>query len=192
MAWRVAGTYRGNHALSAILFGVIAVHAVTAPMPLFAQPAPVAPAEHAARPLSAETFVRLAHSTAVVQASAAELAASREARPDAKAFAQRMVEFRRGQIAKLEGLARDNQIAIPAKPEWQHRVILENLEPLDFLALSRRYAEFQVQALEQEMQIYGGAADGAEVWIRAFAAGIAPGLQTFLEEAREMKKAVGP
>jgi hypothetical protein len=32
----------------------------------------------------------------------------------------------------------------------------------------RRYAEFQVQALEQEMQFYG-AANGAEDWITAFA-----------------------
>ena len=78
-----------------------------------------------------------------------------------------MVEFRRGQIARLEGAARDNKAAIPTLAELGHRQILENLEPLDYLALSRRYAEFQVQALEQEMQIYGGAANSPEGWPRS-------------------------
>jgi putative membrane protein len=163
-----------------------------APVPLNAQPTSAPPAAQAARSLDSRTFVRLAHSSASVQARAAELAATRETRPEAKAYAQRMVEFRRGEIARLEGAARDNKVAISTPAELEHRQILENLEPLDYLALSRRYAEFQVQALEQEMQIYGGAANGPEGWPRALAAETAPELRRFLEEAREMQKAVGP
>ena len=127
--------------------------------------------------MNAETFVRLAHSSASVQARAAELAATRETRPEAKAYAQRMVEFRRSQISRLEGAARDNNAAIPTSAELGHRQILENLEPLDYLALSRRYAEFQIQALEQEMQIYGGAVNSPEGWPRGLAAETAPELR---------------
>ena len=163
-----------------------------APLPVMAQPAPAAPGAQAVRPLDPETFVRLAHSSASVQARAAGLAATRETRPEAKAYAQRMVDFRRGQIAKLEGAARDNKVAVPPLAELEHRQILENLEPLDYLALSRRYAEFQLQALEQEMQIYGGAANGSEAWTRTIAAEIGPRLRTLIEEAREMRNAVGP
>jgi putative membrane protein len=177
-------------ALGRMLAGASAL--AIAPVPLGAQPAPAPPAAQAVRPLDSGTFVRLAHSSASVQARAAELAATRETRPEAKAYAQRMVEFRRGQIARLEGAARDNKVAIPTLAELGHRQILENLEPLDYLALSRRYAEFQVQALEQEMRIYGGAANSPEGWLRALAAETAPELRRVLEDAREMLKAVGP
>jgi hypothetical protein len=103
-----------------------------------------------------------------------------------------MVDFRRSQIPRLEGAARDNNAALPTTAELEHRQILENLEPLDYLALSRRYAEFQIQALEQEMQIYGGAANSPDGWPRSLATEIAPELRKLLEEAREMRKAVGP
>jgi putative membrane protein len=178
--------------LAGKLAGASVLPATMIPLPLRAQPAPAPPAAQAVRPLNAETFVRLAHSSASVQARAAELAATRETRPAAKAYAQRMVEFRRGQIAGLETAARDNKVAIPTQAELEHRQILENLEPLDYLALSRRYAEFQIQALEQELQIYGGAANSPEGWLRSLAAATAPELRRLLEEAREMVKAVGP
>ncbi|MFL5315113.1 MAG: DUF4142 domain-containing protein, partial [Microvirga sp.] len=67
-------------------------------------PAAAQPAQPAARsrPVpDAETFLRLAHSAAVLQAQAAELAASRDTRPEVRAFARRMAEFRREQIASL-------------------------------------------------------------------------------------------
>jgi predicted outer membrane protein len=142
--------------------------------------------------LDPEMFIRFAHSIAVVQARAAEVAASRQTRPEVKAFAEKMVEFRRNQIHKLEGVAREGNITIPAKPEREHRLILENLEPLDFLALSRRYAEFQFQALEQELQIYARATTGQQEWPKVFAAGVTPELQRLLDEARKVKNAVGP
>jgi putative membrane protein len=154
-----------------------------------AQPASSPPA---ARILDAASFLRLAHSSAVLQSRAAELVASREARPEARAFAQRMVEFRREQIPKLESAARDQRLAVPSVQEFEHRVILENLEPLDFLALSRRYAEIQVQALEQESHGFASAESSPDDWLKNFAAAIRPRLEQLLAEARQMQKAVGP
>jgi predicted outer membrane protein len=154
-----------------------------------AQPAATAPAPQI---VDAAAFVRLAHSSAVLQARAAQLASSRETRPDARAFAQKMVEFRREQIPKLEALAREHQLAVPAVQEFEHQVVLENLEPLDFLALSRRYAEIQVQALEQEARGYAAAEISSQDWVKRFAAGMRPRLEQLLGEARAMQKAVGP
>jgi putative membrane protein len=140
----------------------------------------------------AETFLRLAHSFAVLQARAADLAASRETRPEVRSFAQRMVEFRRGQIPRLLATAREHMIAVSPVPEFEHRIIIENLEPLDFLALSRRYAEIQVQALEQELQGYTSGEGALDQGIKALAHDTRPHLQRLLDEARQVRQAVGP
>jgi predicted outer membrane protein len=157
--------------------------------PAAAQPASLPPA---AKTLDAASFLRLAHSSAVLQSSAAQLVASREARPEARAFAQLMVEFRREQIPKLEAAARDHQLAVPSVQEFEHQVILENLQPLDFLALSRRYAEIQVQALEQELRGFTSAESSPNAWLKNLANETRPRLQHLLDEARQMQKAVGP
>jgi predicted outer membrane protein len=179
----------GHGGLLSVVLAALAFVAVTAPTMAVAQPGA---STQVAKLPNAETFVSLAHSSAVVQARAAELVASRETRPEARSFAQRMVEFRRGQIARLEGAARENSVPIPALPQFEHRMILENLEPLDFLALSRRYAEFQVQALEQELQIYASVQDAPAGWLGALSGEMRPDLSRLLDEAREMQKAVGP
>jgi putative membrane protein len=152
--------------------------------PLMAQPAPA--------PSNVETFLRLAYSSTVLQARAAELAATRDTRPEVRAFARRMVEFRREQGAKLLAVARERQLAVPPVPEFEHRIVLENLEPLDFLALSRRYAEVQVQALEQEVQGYAGGEGSPDEWVRTVARDTRPRLQQLLEEARQVRQAIGP
>ncbi|WP_048707543.1 DUF4142 domain-containing protein [Microvirga massiliensis] len=189
MQMRANGGAGHRSILPAIVLAALAFAAVMVPAMAVAQPSA---STQAAKPPDAETFVSFAHSLAVVQARAAELVASRETRPEARSFAQRMVEFRRGQIARLEGVARENSVPVPALPQFEHRMILENLEPLDFLALSRRYAEFQVQALEQELQIYASVQDAPVGWLSALAREMLPELSRLLDEAREMQKAVGP
>ena len=160
--------------------------------PGLAQPETAAPATEAVKPLDAEILFRFAHSSATIQARASELAATRDTRPEAKAFARRMVEFRRGHVPKLEAIAHDNKLDLPKQLEVEHRVIFQNLEPLDYLALTRRYAEFQVQALEQEIQIYGSAASATDTRMRGLAAETIPELRRRLDEARAVRQAVGP
>lgn len=155
-----------------------------------AQPGGGAPAPNTA--LDPASFLRLAHSSAVLQSRAAELAASRDTRPEARAFATKMVEFRREQIPKLEAIAREHRIDIPAVQDFEHQVILENLEPLDFLALSRRYTEVQVQALEQEVHGYGSGESSPEGWVQQLAKDTRPRLRELLDEARKAQLAVAP
>jgi predicted outer membrane protein len=146
----------------------------------------------AARPLDAPTFLRHAHSLAVLQARASEIVARRDTREEARTFAQRMIEFRGRQIPRLEALAKEGNLAIPAQLEFEHRVLLDNLQPLDLLALSRRYAEVEVQALEQENAIHVAAARGPDNWTKTLAAEFGPELGALLEAARETQRAVGP
>jgi putative membrane protein len=136
-------------------------------------------------------FVVSARSSAMLQLKAAEIAAKSDARPEAKQFAQEMTGFRQAHLRAIEALATANKIALPAELNFEQKVLIENLAPLDFLALSRRYAELQVQALEQETQEYEQAANQAGA-----AAGLIteylPQLRQQLDRARGMAKAVGP
>lgn len=141
-------------------------------------------------PFDAGRFLGFAYSSAVLQERASTLAATRDTRPEVKAFAGDMARFRGTQLDRLRAVAQERGLQPPAKEAFEHRVVLENLEPLDYLALSRRYAEVQVQALEQEIQSYETAEHGADEGMKRFAGEILPQLQQRLGAARRMLQAV--
>jgi putative membrane protein len=188
----MAMMYRGISALGALAplcLAATAWGAAAIVTPVAAQP--VQPAARSRLVPDAETFLRLAHSAAVLQAQAAELAASRDTRPEVRAFARRMAEFRREQIASLLSAARERTLAVSPVPALEHKVILENLEPLDSLELSRRYSEVQVQALEQEMAAYAQAESSPDGWVATVARDSKARLQGLLDEARQVRQAIG-
>ena len=117
---------------------------------------------------------------------------SKDTRPEAKEFAQAIAAFRLEQIARLQEVARAENVTLPEDKQLGHQVVLENLEPLDFLALSRRYAEIQVQVLKQEILGYQAAERSSdEVPIR-LAVETLPQFQDRLDAARIMLQAVEP
>ncbi|SCY94011.1 DUF4142 domain-containing protein [Microvirga guangxiensis] len=144
------------------------------------------------RPIEPEEFLRLAYSSASLQGQAAKLAASRETRPEVKAYATAASDFRAGLLQRIEAFAKDRSMPLPSVKEFEHQVIIENLEPLDYLALSRRYAEIQVQAIEQELKIYQAASQSPRQEIKSFAEQILPELQRQQEGAQKMYEAVRP
>jgi putative membrane protein len=160
------------------------------PAPVLAQEASAPAAE--AEPIDRGEFLVFAHSSAVLQEQASTLAASRDTRPEVKEFAQGMAAFRLEQIARLGDVARAENVTLPEGKQFGHRVVLENLEPLDFLALSRRYAEIQVQALEQEILGYQAAERSQDEVLTRLATETLPQLQDRLEAARAMMQAVEP
>jgi predicted outer membrane protein len=185
--------YQGDSALGALArlcLGAMAFGAAAIIAPAAVQPAQ--PPARSRQVPDAATFLRLAHSSAVLQAQAAELAASRDTRPEVRAFAGRMVEFRREQIAGLLSAARERTLAVSPVPAFEHKVILENLQPLDSLELSRRYSEVQVQALEQEMQAYALAESSPDGWVAMVARDTKARLHELLDEARQVRQAIGP
>jgi putative membrane protein len=136
-------------------------------------------------------FLAFAHSSAVLQERASTLAASKDTRPEVKEFAREMARFRAEQLARLRTIAQERAVPLP-KEEFEHKVVLENLEPLDYLALSRRYAEVQVQALGQEIRGYEAAAQGPDEGLKRLAAGTLGQLRTRQDAARRMEAAVKP
>jgi putative membrane protein len=152
-----------------------------------------APGETAqTREIKPEEFLRLAYSSATLQGQAAKLAASRETRPEVKSYAAMAAEFRLGLLQRIEAFAKERNLPLPSVKEFEHQVIIENLEPLDYLALSRRYAEVQMQSLEQEIGIYQAASRSSNQEIKAFASQVLPDLERQQAEARKMYEAVKP
>lgn len=145
-----------------------------------------------ARSIEPQEFVRLAYSSATLQWQAAKLAASRETRPEVRSFAATASDFRIGLLRRIEAFAKERGIPLPATKDFEHQVIIENLEPLDYIALSRRFAEIQIQALEQEIGVYQMASRAANPDIKEFAGEFLPKLERQRDEAREMYEAVRP
>ena len=139
-----------------------------------------------------QEFVRLAYSSASLQAQAARLAAGRDTRPEIKDYAASAADFRASLLQRLEAFARERSIPLPARKEFEHQVIIENLEPLDALELSRRYAEIQVQALDREIGIYQAANRSPHQEIKEFATQVLPELQQRLKDAQTMYDAIKP
>ena len=144
------------------------------------------------RSIEPEEFLRLAYSSASLQGQAAKLAASRETRPEVKSYAGEAADFRLKLLQRIEAFARERNLPLPSVKEFEHQVIIENLEPLDFLALSRRYAEIQMQALDQELGIYRAAARSGHQEIKAFADQVIPDLEKQREGAQKMYDAIKP
>jgi hypothetical protein len=102
------------------------------------------------------------------------------------------VEFRKGLLQRIEAFAQQGNMTLPSVKEFEHQVIIENLEPLDYLALSRRYAEIQLQAIEQELTIYQAARQSAHQEMKSFADQILPELERQKQGAQKMYEAVKP
>lgn len=154
------------------------------------QGAPGAPSQTSA--IEPQEFLRLAYSSATLQDQIAKLASSRDTRPEIKSFATAATAFRTEFLKKLEAFARERGLTLPTLKEFEHQVILENLQPLDYLALSRRYAEVQLQAIGQEIGIYQAAGRSSHQEIAAFASQVLPDLQRQQAEARKAYEAVKP
>jgi putative membrane protein len=145
-----------------------------------------------AQPVDPGRFLAFAYSSAMLQERASTLAASKDTRPEVKDFAREMTLFRAEQLGRLRRIAEERGLQVPKEEEFEHKVVLENLEPLDYLALSRRYAEIQVQALEQEIRGYEAAAQGPDEGMKRLAAETLGQLRTRQDAARRMEAAVKP
>lgn len=167
-----------------LLLGGIAAWALAVPGAVIAQ--------DPGGPVDVARFLGFAHSSALLQQRASALTASRDTRPEVQEFAREMARFREQQLVRLQSFAQERGAALPAEVEFEHRVVLENLEPLDFLALSRRYGEIQVQALMQEIRGYEAAEKGPDEGLKQMAAEMLPQLRQRLEAANRMHDTVKP
>jgi putative membrane protein len=178
---------RATFARALLAMAVLAI-AEPAP-PARGQAAPGATLPHAP---DAARFINFAFSSAALQARASEVASGKDTRPEVKRFAQEMVAFRAGHVQRLQAFAQERGLKLPAVNVFEHQMILENLEPLESLELSRRYAEITIQALEQELRAYRSAVQASDPALKRFAEDQLPQLGQRLEAAKTAFGAVKP
>jgi predicted outer membrane protein len=126
-----------------------------------------------------------------LQHRAAKLAASRDTRPEVKSFAAEMAGWRETQLPHLRAFLAERGIHSPELTEDQ-RTVWEALVTLDFLALTRRYAEVQLQSLELEIAGYESATATGDPPLIALANETLPQLRQMLDGARRTHDAVKP
>lgn len=137
---------------------------------------------------AASDFIAAASNSAMLQKQAAAIAAAGDVRPEVKTFAKDMVKFRDSHLQRLATIAAGQSLALPPLT-FEQQVLIDNLKPLDFLALTRRYMELQVQALDQEVRAYETARSHIAP-VEPLATEYLPLLMAKLAKAREILQAV--
>ncbi|GJD59820.1 DUF4142 domain-containing protein [Methylobacterium dankookense] len=141
---------------------------------------------------AAGRFIEAAYSSAVFQDRISRIAAAKDTRPGVKALAERVRDFRASQLPELARLAGVTGVEVRDTLDLELRSIVENIEPLDYLALSRRYAEVEVQAIGREIAVYEGAAQSDAQPIRDYIAATLGRLRDLEAGAKLELSAVAP
>jgi putative membrane protein len=176
--------------IAAAAAGAVAMATGSGPADRPADAAADASAEQAER---LETFVAHAASLAMLGIGASERAADQASRPEVRGFAERAVQTQRDILQRVQALGRELDVGAPSAMLLEHRAVFEGLAPLTGEEFNRRYAETQVQALDQAVGLYGAAAERAQhPALAALAAEILPALDRHLAEARDLLEAVRP
>lgn len=137
-------------------------------------------------------FVEMAYASALFQERISSLAAAKDTQPGIKALAERIHNFRAAQLPELVRLAGTFGVQLHDTLDLELRSIIENIEPLDSLALSRRYAEIETQALDKEIAAYEAAVRAGPQPVRDYAAATLEILRHLGKAARSELAAVGP
>ncbi|MFL9827304.1 hypothetical protein [Rhodoplanes sp. SY1] len=149
-------------------------------------PAPAGPNAGAA------ALLRLALSSARMQARVCEIVRAKDVRPEVRGLAETIAAFRREQVPRLEAVSGEHGITVSPVLEFEHQIAIDNLAPLDFLALGRRFVELEQQALEQEITIWRRGQGAAEPWLAALAGESLPRIEALLADARKVAVGVVP
>jgi hypothetical protein len=141
---------------------------------------------------AASRFIEAAYASALFQAQISRITAAKDPRPGIKALAERIRDFRASQVPELARLAETTGVGVRNTLDLELRSIVENIEPLDYLALSRRYAEVETQALGREIAAYENASRSDAQPIRDYIAATMGRLRDLDMAARAELAAVAP
>ena len=139
-----------------------------------------------------ERFFGFATSATRLALAASQAAAKRELRPEIKDAARTIAEVRVQQLADLAASAQADGLVLTQDLQFEHRVGLENLIPLDYLAFSRRYAEMMVQIVAQEREAYKWAVSSGDQGLADLARQATKHLDAADRSAKAALAAVGP
>jgi len=163
------------------LLATAAVAFMGAAAPSFAQDIPAAEAN----------FLRKSAAAGHAEAMASELAQSKAASKEVKAFADQMLEDHEKNAEALERLAASKAVTLPRNPTKEQLAELEALKALDGAAFDQRYAErFGVQAHEDMLSLLQAGTQAKDEHVKDYAEKTRPTVEKHLKMGKTLKAAL--
>ena len=135
--------------------------------------------------------------TTAIQSGLAEVELGRLARErtddrEVRRFAQQMVDDHSNANAKLETMARAQDITIPTEPDSTHQATAKELAALRGRAFDRAYMDQMVKDHETDVALFQQQASADTGPVSELAASILPKLREHLAMASAIQKSLGP
>ena len=140
---------------------------------------------------SDESFLNNAAEAGLAEINAAKLAQQKASSSQVKEFAQKMIADHTKVNDELKALATNKGVEVSTEPSMAQQAELKALEILDD-GFDKSYVDrMAVAAHESTVELFKEAADkGEDVDVKSFAQDKLPALQSHLEMARTLKKAI--
>ncbi len=140
---------------------------------------------------SDNTFAKKADQGDMAEIKLAQLAQTKSQSPAVRSFAERMITDHSAANQKLENVASQNGINLPAQPNMKQQQTYDRLSKLNGDAFNRAYAENQVKDHEHDIAEFKmETKDGTNPQIKQFAQNTLPTLEEHLTLARQMYRNV--
>lgn len=142
-----------------------------------------------ARPTTSDVcFAQQAASGDLFEIQSSQLALTRAASPDVRAYAQQLIADHTAASQRLKALASGLQVPLPTAPQGPHAVLLAQLGTLQGAAFHRAYMAAQLTAHEQAVNLFTAySRAGHQPQLRAHAVQTLPHLRMHLERARTLQ-----
>lgn len=140
----------------------------------------------AADKIDADDFVEEVSAKGIAEVESAKMAQQKSTSADIKAFAQKMITDHSAANAELAGIASRKNLEVSDEAELTNKAKKFVLEQRDGESFDKAYANNQVTAHEDTIELFQRATISDDTEIAAFATKTLPKLQNHLKMAKEL------
>ncbi|KIQ03537.1 MULTISPECIES: DUF4142 domain-containing protein [Pseudomonas] len=145
-------------------------------------------ATHAASQITPEDFAEEASAKGIAEIETGKLALEKGTRDEVKKFAQTMVDDHTRANEELKALAEKKQLKISTDADLMNQAKAKILQVREGESFDDAYANNQVEAHEQAIELYEKAAASEDAELSAWAKEVLPKLKHHLEMARDLRE----
>lgn len=140
----------------------------------------------AADKIDADDFVEQVSENGIAEVEGAKMAQQKSTSTDVKAFAKTMITDHSAANTELAGIASRKNLVVSTEAELTSKAKKMVLEQRDGESFDKAYANNQVKAHEESIELFQRATISDDVEIAAFATKTLPKLQNHLKMAKEL------
>jgi putative membrane protein len=137
--------------------------------------------------VDAKNFVEEASAKGLAEIESSKLALNKSNTPAVRKFAEAMIADHTKANEELAAIARSKKLKVSDEPELLNKAKAKILKQRDGQSFDEAYANNQVMAHEQTLELFQKAANSKDAEVKAFARKTLPKLQHHLEKARELQ-----